>query len=302
MSTESAPGTAGVRSGLGGPQLSDDAMRAFEADAKIALLATRTPSGQPHVSLITSLHARTPRELMFGQFCEGLSKQHLRVEPRAGVLVMTSDWRIWRATARWTAASQHGEDYERYNKKPMFRYNAYFGVHTVHYLDVVEAGDVERATARDLALGALKGWLGRALLRGGGSERILSAWAVRHIGRPTTLAFVALVRADGFPWIVPLVPTKPVGTQRLALWPAPHHAELAGLEPGTVVACFFLNLAMESVLVRGRLSAWHRSLGAPVGLLDIEEVYNSMPPKHGRIYPLEPVQAVRLDGDGRDHE
>jgi len=280
-----------------GPRLSDDAIRAFEADAKIALLATLTPAGQPHVTLITSLQARTPRELIFGQFCEGLSKQHLRIDPRAAVLVMTRDRRIWRARAHWTGAMQHGEDYERYNKKPMFRYNAYFGVHTVHYLDVVEVGDVEHAAALDLALGALKARLGRALVRAGGGERILSGWAVRHIGRPTTLAFLARVGADGFPWIVPLVPTQPVGTRRLALWPSPRHAELADLQPGGILACFALNLAMESVLVRGRLSAWRRVLGTRAGVVEIEEVYNSMPPKHGRIYPPEPLQPVRLEGD-----
>jgi hypothetical protein len=300
MNAESASSPQGVCPVSGRPQLTEEGVRAFEADAKIALLATQTPMGHPHVTLITSLQARTPRELMFGQFCEGLSKQHLRVEPRAGVLVMTSDRRIWRVRARWTGATQHGNDYERYNKKPMFRYNAYFGVHTVHYLDVVEAGDVERTATRSLLLGALKGRLGRVLLRGGADKRILSPWAVRHIGRPTTLTFVAFVRPDGFPWIVPPVPTQPAGTRRLALWPAPHQAELAGLEPGTVVACFALNLAMESVLVRGRLSAWHRVLGARAGLLDIEEVYNSMPPKHGRIYPLEPLQPVTPEGNPRE--
>ena len=30
-----------------------------------------------------------------------------------------------------------GADFEWYNNIPMFRYNAYFGIHTVHYMDLV---------------------------------------------------------------------------------------------------------------------------------------------------------------------
>jgi len=65
---------------------------------------------------------------------------------------------------RWTHEVRAGEDYELYNHKPMFRYNAYFGIHTVHYLDLVELAarnDCQRRGSRPNA-GA---WADAALLK-----------------------------------------------------------------------------------------------------------------------------------------
>ena len=276
------------------PQLDDDAVGAFAADAKVALLATLDPDGRPHVTLITSLQARTPSTLMFGQFCEGRSKENVRHDPRVGVLVMAQDLRLWRCKARWSGSAQHGDDYELYNKKPMFRYNAYVGIHTIHYFDLVEIGPTERLSAPALALGACKAQCARPFLQAGPAARILSPWAVKHLSRPTTLSFVAYVGPDGFPWLVPLVPCQPAGTTRLALFPAARHAEVLGLEPGTVVACYAINLGMESVLVSGRLVKWRRVLGTRAALIDIDQVYNSMPPQHGVVYPPPPLNPARL--------
>jgi hypothetical protein len=51
---------------------------------------------------------------------------------------------------------------------------------------------------------------------------------------------------------------------------------------------------MESVLVRGRLDGWQGapSLGAGLGFLTIDWVYNSMPPRQGPIWPPQPLRAV----------
>ena len=51
---------------------------------------------------------------------------------------MSREKELWRGKARWTGEASSGDDYEMYNRKPMFRYNSYFGIHTVHYLDLVE--------------------------------------------------------------------------------------------------------------------------------------------------------------------
>ena len=77
--------------------------------------------------------------MIFGQFTEGTSKQsHPRTIP-AGFLVMTLDKELWRGKAALPHTGQ-GPEFDMYNNTPMFRYNAYFGVHTVYYLDLVEQG------------------------------------------------------------------------------------------------------------------------------------------------------------------
>ncbi|MEN6475556.1 MAG: pyridoxamine 5'-phosphate oxidase family protein, partial [Syntrophaceae bacterium] len=114
-----------------------EATQAFEPEAKVGLLATVNPAGLPHITLITALQAKSPEQMMWGQFTEGRSKAHVRSNPKTGFLILTMDRRLWRGKAVWTHAVNEGADYVMFNSKPMFRYNAYFGIHTVHYMDLV---------------------------------------------------------------------------------------------------------------------------------------------------------------------
>jgi hypothetical protein len=280
-------------------ELHEAEMSAFARDAKIGLLATVDGAGRPHVTLLTSIQARGPRELMFGQFTEGLSKAHVKDDPKAGFLIMTPERDVWRGRARWTHEAKAGEEYELYNRKPMFRYNAYFGIHTVHYLALVDVGDRERLSAARLVAGTLALGLARPLVGTGAGPRALTPWAMRHLARTTTLKFVAWVAADGHPVITPPVACRPVGGSRLMFRPIGRGAGLERVAVGRDVAVFALDMAMESVLVRGRFTGWRRPAGFAVGGLEVDWVYNSMPPKHGQIHPPLPLEPVTAFGAGR---
>ena len=269
----------------------------LENDAKIGLLATVDGDGKPHISLITSLQARTPTELMFGQFTEGRSKEHVRREPRTAFAILTPDRTLWRGTARWTRAATEGEDHEAYNRKPMFRYNAYFGIHTVHYLDLVETRGAESLPLLRIAAGIATTTLARGVRRGAAAEDPFTPWARTFIGSPGTLKFVAFVRPDGFPWIVPMVPCAVADGPRLVLAATVHRAELAALTSGQPVAVFAANMQAESVLVRGPFRGFRRVRGPRVGVVDVAFVYNSMPPQHGPVYPRPPLETVTDFGE-----
>ncbi len=273
-------------------EFSDADMKAFEREAKIGLLATLSPDGLPHVSLITSLQAKDARHLMFGQFTEGLSKKHVRKDPRTAFLVMSPQKEIWRGKALWTHEEKSGEDYEYYNQKPMFRYNAYLGIHTVHYLDLVEFGGKARLDVAGLLAGILITAFSGLLSGRESGERILNHWTETHISKPGTLKFLSFVEDEGYPTIVPAIPCRAAGSRRLLFAPTVHRPDLDGLEKGKPLALFALSLDMESVLVRGRFTGYARRTGPRVGGIDIDWVYNSMPPKQGAIYPREPLTPV----------
>jgi hypothetical protein len=275
-------------------EFSDADMKVFEREAKIGLLATVSPDGLPHISLITSLQARDPRHLMFGQFTEGLSKKHVRKNPRTGFLVMSPQKEVWRGKARWTHMEKSGEDYELYNRKPMFRYNAYLGIHTVHYLDLVDFSGRGRLEVGGLVAGILVTAFSHLLSRRRGGERILKHWAENHVSKPGTLKFLAFVSDDGYPTIVPGIPCRAAGSRRLVFAPTVHRRDLGGLSKGEPLALFALSLEMESVLVRGRFTGYTRKRGPRTGSIDIDWVYNSMPPKQGPIYPVEPLGPVKV--------
>jgi hypothetical protein len=265
--------------------LSREDLNAFEESAKIGLVATVNAEGLPHVSLITSIQAKNPGQLMFGQFSEGLSKRHVRGNPHAGFLVMNREKELWRGKARWTGEARSGEDYEMYNRKPMFRYNSYFGIHTVHYLDLVEFSGGESIPTAGVAIGSLVTSFARRFAATQAGGPILTPWAEKHVTRLGTLKFLSYVAGDGYPTVVPVVPCQPAGSTRLLFAPTVHRAELAAIPASATVAVFALNLQMESVLIRGRFSGYRRYAGLRAGAIDIDWVYNSMPPMQGPIYP-----------------
>ncbi len=84
--------------------------------------------------------------------------------------------------------------------------------------------------------------------------------------------------------LLPVVQATAAGTDRIALSGIPFGRELKKIPEDAKVSILCLTLKMESVLVKGIYKK---------GVLKIERVYNSMPPKMEYVYPrderLEPV-------------
>jgi hypothetical protein len=267
-------------------------MKQFEPEAKVGLIATVNHIGLPHVTLITALQAKTPEKLIWGQFSEGMSKGHVKTNPKTGFAIMTMDKSLWRGKALYTHRAGSGEDYEMFNLKPMFRYNAYFGIHTVHYMDLFETYGKESLPLARIALGSVLALAGRSATRQGHEGRILKPWAEGLFKRLDTIKFISYVGDDGFPVIIPLIGCQAADSTRLAFSPLAYGEELKAIRPGATVAVFGLTMDMEDVLVRGSFSGFERHRGIMLGCVDITWVYNSMPPKPGQIYPeveLKPV-------------
>jgi len=272
--------------------LDEQDIAAFAPDEKVGLLATRTPEGLPHLSLITTLTAREPDTLMFGQFCEGRSKRHVQDDPRVGFLVMTQEREFWRGRATWTHQRREGDDYTAFNHRPMFRYNSYFGIHTVHYLDLEAVTAKARLNLGGVLAGALAAPVVAALSGKGRGAGALNHWSHQHLNGLATLRFLAYIGEDGYPAVLPVVPGRAASRDRLVFVASVFGQELTALPADTPVAVLALNLQMESVMVRGTLGGFRGLFGLKSSTLDVDYVYNSMPPKQGQIYPPLPLEAV----------
>lgn len=268
-------------------------LKEFEPEAKVGLIATVNPAGLPHITLITALQAKTPTQLIWGQFSEGQSKANVRLNPKTGFLIMTMDRSLWRGKAVWTHQTGHGEDYVMFNNKPMFRYNAYTGIHTVHYMDLKETGGRESLPLARIVLSTLLTKIARSGARSGRTDRVLNPWSKKLFNRLDTVKFCSYVDADGFPVIVPLFACQAADSTRLAFSPLAYRDELLKLEKGMSVAVFGLALEMEDVLVRGIFNGYDAYRKITLGTLDIDWVYNSMPPLHGQIYPETALNPVK---------
>lgn len=267
-------------------------MKSFEPAEKIGLVACINPEGLPHISLITSIMAPKHDKITLGQFCKGLSKQYIQENPHIAFVIMTMDKKMWRGRAEWTHLKKEGPEYERYNEILMFRYNTYFGINPVHCLDLVETSGALDLPMPKIILSALLTKLAKGMVKTKTVDRILKPFAEDLFNQMGSLKFVAYVGPDGFPILVPVIQCQAADSRRLVFYPMAFQEELLRIPKDTTVAVFGLTMKMEDVLVRGTFRGFNRVMGLRFGTIDIEWVYNSMPPAHGQIYPEVPLEPI----------
>jgi hypothetical protein len=271
----------------------EDDIRRLEPTEKVALVATINPDGLPHISLLTSLQAISPSRMVLGEFSKGLSKEFMQKNNHIGFLIMSLDRCLWRGKARWTHLSKEGPEYRMMNEKPMFRYNTYFGVNTVHYFDLVDTTEKENLPLVPIGLSALK----TAYSKPGAGRKmrgILKPFAMSIADRVDSLKFVSYVGRDGFPTIIPVIQGRMADSGRFAFAASPYSQELAAMPSAATVAVFAMTMQMEDILMRGTYNGIRRYRGARLGTVDLDWVYNSMPPIHGQIYPETELKPITI--------
>jgi hypothetical protein len=259
---------------------------------KIGLLATVTPEGLPHVTLLSSLMACSERGLSFGQFTEGRSKGYLRLNPKAGFLIMSLDRHLWRGKATFTHTAKEGPEYDYYNDVPMFRYNAYFGIHTVYYLDLVAQTGKQALPMNRIVFAAVQSMLARGLARKPGGATVLNPWTRGFLNKLDNLKFLAYVDADGYPVLVPAIQAQSLDAAHVLFSVSVYRDDLEAIPSGASLALFGMSLSMEDVLLRGTYRGIRRVGGVRAGVLEVDWVYNSMPPVQGQVYPQPELKAI----------
>ena len=267
-------------------------MKVFEPAEKLGIIATVNEEGLPHMTLLTSVMAAKPDQLIVGEFCQGKSKEYMQRTAKIGFAILTLDKKLWRGKALWTHLKKEGPEYEIYNNQPMFRYNTYFGINTVHYFDLKETTVGSSLPLASVVKSALLTKMAKGSAAKGNSERVLSHFGEKLFNGLDSIKFLSFIGDDGFPVIIPAIQCQAADSSRLAFHPGAFGDELNMLNPGMTVAIFCLTMQMEDVLVRGIFNGYSRYRGVKLGTLDIDWVYNSMPPNHGRIYPPVPLERV----------
>lgn len=259
---------------------------------KIGVLGTVTPEGLPHLTLITTLMASSPKELVWGQFMEGASKQYVRTNPRTGFLMMGLDKSFWAGQADYTHSARDGKDYDYYNNTPLFRYNSYFGIHTAHYMDLKGQSGKHPLPMNKVIFAAVLTLIGRSLTLRRSKKPVMNGWTREFISKLDNLKFIGYVGADGYPVIVPVIQAQCLDPEHVVFSFGAFGEELAEIPPYTPVAVFSMALTMEDVLVRGTYQGTRRLAGIKCGVVQVDWVYNSMPPKPQQIYPEVPIETI----------
>lgn len=274
-------------------QFSDEDIRDLTPAMKVGVMGTVTPEGLPHLTLITTLMASDAKTVVWGQFMEGMSKKHVQQNPKVGFMIMSLTKDVWRGQANYMHTAKNGKDYDFYNNTPLFRYNAYFGVHTVHYMDLLAQSSKHPLPMNQIIPAAIKTMVVKALLPKKGKVQVLNGWSKAFFDKIDNLKFLGYVGADGYPVIIPLIQAQSLDAEHIIFSFGAFGEELEEIPAFTPVAVFGMALTMEDVLVRGTYQGSKRVLGMKCGVVQLDYAYNPMPPKPAQIYPDVPLVAVR---------
>jgi len=266
-------------------KIDDSSIRMMDCDSKVGVLATEDESGYPHLSFISSIQALGDQALTFGQFSAGLSKRFIMDRPHVGFLVLSADKRYLSGNATYTHSANTGKEFDLYNNKPLFRYNSYMGFYRVFYLNLERISAINPLPMGAIVLGAILSRV-KALFVRKSERKALPLVGQQLFSQLDSLKFLCYYDKKGKAQMFPVVQATSAGTDRIAFSSIPFGKQLRQIPDGAKVSILCLTLKMESVLVKGRYTK---------GLLEIERVYNSMPPKKEYVYPrsetIEPIRS-----------
>jgi hypothetical protein len=271
---------------------SEEDIKNTQPALKVGLLATVSAYGLPHVTLLSSLMACGPTAMCFGQFTEGMSKKHILENPKVGFLIMSLDKAIWRGKAGYSHYLKKGQEYNFYNNIPMFRYNAYFGVHTVYYMDLVEQTGRVPLPMTKIILAAVQTMQARILGSKTRPKPVFNQWTRAFVNKIDNLKFLSYIGDDGYPIIIPAIQTQSLDSQRILFSTSVFTEELEAIPAGVPLAVFSMALTMEDVLLRGIYNGLCRVGGVKVGKMEVDWIYNPMPPVPGQIFPPVEIKPI----------
>lgn len=272
---------------------------------KIGIIATQNLEGLPHITFINSLMALDDTTMTLGQFIRGNSKYFMQKNPKVSFFILSAHTKkIWTGKILWKKKQSQGDELEIYKEKPLQRYNSYFPIHRVHYFDLVETTPANGLPLVKMIWSTLMTLMARfgaktnhrqknnRVTNNRPSPPILKPYGEKLFSSPFTMKFLSFMAMDGFPCLIPFVQCMTLDSKCLIFYAKSlgdhQHAINANME----IAVFCLKTTLESVLIRGKFTGYKRIYGIKIGQIDIDWVYNSMPPNSDQIYPEKALTPV----------
>ncbi len=269
-------------------EASEEAIEFTQPDVMLKLVATIDDRGLPHITMISSNRINAKDQLVWGAFTEGQSKKNVIKSKKQGIFYMTAEmpFRFTQVKADYDHAKKEGDDLEIFNKSQLMRYFTYVRVHTAYYSKIKAITKV-----RNLPLGGIMMGIIKDLVAKGGAKRGLDEERLNIIGyklftAPIAIRAIAYIDPeDGYPVIVPCIPLQAVDRNRLVFPLSSLKKDLLKIPVGAQVAVFGMNFDFVNLVVKGPYKGIKKYRGIKLGVIEIEEIYNSAPPISGEIYP-----------------
>ena len=264
-------------------KLNDDAVKFTKPEIMAKFVSTIDKEGYPHLSFITSNIAISPEVVKWGEFTRGMSKGNVVKNPKQGMLYMTvaMPFKFLQIKADLDYVSMEGDDAVEFNTMNLFRYNTYMRVYRIFFNKIHAARHI-----RGIGLfGIVKGILQNLFKIGGKTGKVenrLQELGNRLFKGMIFPKFISYIDpSDGYPVIVPLFQARAVENKRIVFNLAQFKEDLLQIPVGAKVSVFAMDFETVTQMVKGKFLGIHKKRG----IVDIDVVYNSMPPLIGEMYP-----------------
>ena len=246
-------------------------------------LATRSNEGTPNIVPCTSLMPAGDVEdrLILGNFLLRKSVSNLDVDPRVGVLVITTDLEGWVLQGNFEGWQRAGDYVDRLNSTNLLRYNAYTGIRNAGIIQV-------RAVLYHFRIPKLRVLVDYLLARAARAPRVpqgatqIPLPALERFKPVTALRVLAFLDSEAYPLAAPVLSLQPAGNSALVCAQGASAELLKPLAPGAEVAASLLTADVVSFQAKGQWLGERRFLGAALGGMSVTAVYAGGPPIPGR--------------------
>ncbi|WP_457559092.1 hypothetical protein [Candidatus Harpocratesius sp.] len=266
------------------PQLDDKDIKFTHTEIMAKFVASIDTNGYPHLSFITSNKAISPNIVKWGEFTKGMSKTNVLTNPKQGFLYMTAEmpFRFLQIKADLDYISNEGEDAVDFNQMSLFRYNTYMRIYKVYFNKVKSARKCRKISLWGIIKGILSN-LNPFRYRGktGTTEMRVGAVGKRLFSGLIFPKFISYIDNDGYPVIIPCFQARIVENKRIIIPFSQFSNDLHQIPAGAKVSMFAMDFETVTQMIKGTYLGVQKKMG----IVDIEVVYNSMPPKVGEIYP-----------------
>lgn len=266
------------------PQLTEDSIEFTYPEIMAKLVATIDKNGDPHITMIASNKAVDNKVVKWGQFTQGTSKENVFKDPKQGILFMNVDmpFKFLQIKADFDHCSTEAKYAEDFNKTDLFRYNVYMRIERVFFNNVKAARPIRNISLMGIMKGMLANLGGNRKNKTGKIEKRLPDFGMKLFNGLVFPKFLAyLDPKDGYPIIIPCFQARALEHKTIVFPLTQFKEDIQQIPEGCKIAVFGMDFETETMLVKGTYLGIEKGRG----IIDIEQVYNSMPPKAGYIYP-----------------
>ncbi|MFW9921688.1 MAG: hypothetical protein ACFFDW_00165 [Candidatus Thorarchaeota archaeon] len=265
-------------------KLTDEGVKFTSPEIMAKLVATIDSQGNPHITMIASNKAVNNGVVKWGQFTEGTSKKNILNNQKQGLLFMTAEmpFKFIQIKADYDTCSTEAEDAYDFNQTDLMRYNVYMRVYKTFFNKIKAASNIRDIKLFGIVKGILANLFGKRKYKTGQIEKRLPDYGMKLYNGPIFPKFIAYIDpTDSYPIIIPCFQARAFEYKTIIFTLSQFKDDLIQIPQDAKVAVFVMDFELETLLVKGTF----KGIVNNRGVIDIEQVYNSMPPKAGYLYP-----------------